>query len=300
MNVSQSAGEFHLKTLLPIAAIALTAGAMPAFAQDAQAPESAEGAGRPASVFDGDYVTLGIGAGYSPSYDGSDNYNFFPAPLIQGSVDGFDFAARGPGLFVDLARDKDRAKVDIIAGPMVRARLDRNSNIEDPIVRALGEEDVGIELGGSFGLEFNQILHRFDSISVRTDVLFDVAGAHDGTVISPSISYNTPLSRAMFVILSASAEFVDDNYADTYFSITPEGNAASGLPVFEAEGGLKSIGASIIGAYDLSGNALDGGWGLFLLGNYSRLQNDAAASPVTSIRGDADQWFGAAGVSYTF
>ncbi len=289
-----------MKPLFLYPAFVLIASAMPAYAQEADSPDPAEAAARPENVFDGDYVTLGIGAGYSPTYDGSDDYNFFPAPLIRGSIDGFDFAARGPGLFVDLARDKDRAKVDIIAGPMVRARLDRNSDIEDPVVRALGEEDVGVELGGSFGLEFNQILHRFDSITVQTDVLFDVAGAHDGSVISPSISYNTPLSPAMFVIVSASAEFVDDNYADTYFSITPEGNAASGLPVFEAEGGLKSIGASIIGAYDLSGDARDGGWGIFLLGNYSRLQNDAAASPVTSIRGDADQWFGAAGVSYTF
>ncbi len=294
-----------MKTIVSVIAIALLMGTAPAYAQDAETPDAAEIAGapdgnRPETVFDGDYVTLGIGAGISPSYDGSDNYNFFPAPLIRGSVDGFEFAARGPGLFVDLARDRDGAKVDIIAGPMVRARLDRVNNIDDPVVRALGEEDVGIEIGGSVGLEFNQILHRFDSISVQTDVLFDVAGAHDGTVINPSISYSTPLSPATFVILTASAEWVDDNYADTYFSITPDGNAASGLPVFQAEGGLKSIGASLIGAYDLSGDARDGGWGLFMIGSYSRLQNDFVDSPVTSIRGDADQWFGAAGVSYTF
>jgi outer membrane scaffolding protein for murein synthesis (MipA/OmpV family) len=72
------------------------------------------------------------------------------------------------------------------------------------------------------------------------------------------------------------------------------------LPQFNADGGWKIYGASLLGAIDLSGDARDGGWGVFGLVNYSRLTGDAKRSPVTSLRGDADQWFLAGGISYTF
>ena len=270
----------------------------PAFAQDSEAP-AAEMPNR--SVFTGDWLTIGLGAGYGPSYDGSDQYVLFPAPLAQGSVGGFDFGARGPGLYVDLIADGNSGKdVKFLAGPLLRFRMDRNNDIKDPVVRLLGEEDVAVEVGATAGMSFSRILHPFDTVTISSDIQWDVAGAHKGRIISPSISYATPLSMAIFTMFSLSATHVDGHYADTYFSIDQAGSIASGLPVFTAKGGWKSYGASLLGAVDLSGDARDGGWGIYGLINYSRLTSDAARSPVTSLRGDASQWFMAGGVSYTF
>jgi outer membrane protein len=270
----------------------------PAFAQEDQAPADE----RPnRSVFSGDWVTVGLGAGLSPSYDGSDQYDLFPAPLVQGSVKGIDFGARGPGLYVDLIADGNSDKdVKFLAGPLLRFRMDRNGNIKDPVVRLLGKEDVAIEVGATAGVAFSKILNPFDTVTISSDIQWDVAGAHRGRIISPSISYATPLSTAIFTMFSLSATHVDGNYANTYFSIDQGGSIASGLPVFDAKGGWKSYGASLLGAVDLSGDARDGGWGIYGLVNYSRLINDAARSPVTSLRGDANQWFMAGGISYTF
>ena len=270
----------------------------PAFAQEDQAPADE----RPnRSVFSGDWVTVGLGAGLSPSYDGSDQYDLFPAPLVQGSVKGIDFGARGPGLYVDLIADGNSDKdVKFLAGPLLRFRMDRNGNIEDTVVRLLGKEDVAIEVGATAGVAFSKRLNPFDTVTISSDIQWDVAGAHRGRIISPSISYGTPLSKAIFTMFSLSATHVDGNYADTYFSIDQGGSIASGLPVFAAKGGWKSYGASLLGAVDLSGDARDGGWGIYGFINYSRLTNDAARSPVTSLRGDADQWFMAGGISYTF
>jgi MipA family protein len=270
----------------------------PAFAQEDQAPADE----RPnRSVFSGDWVTVGLGAGLSPSYDGSDQYDLFPAPLVQGSVKGIDFGARGPGLYVDLIADGNSENdVKFLAGPLLRFRMDRNGNIKDPVVRLLGKEDVAIEVGATAGLAFSKILNPFDTVTISSDIQWDVAGAHRGRIISPSIGYATPLSTAIFTMFSLSATHVDGNYADTYFSIDQGGSIASGLPVFAAKGGWKSYGASLLGAVDLSGDARDGGWGIYGFINYSRLINDAARSPVTSLRGDADQWFMAGGISYTF
>ena len=207
----------------------------PAFAQDGEAP-AAEMPNR--GVFAGDWVTLGLGAGYGPSYDGSDEYVLFPAPLIQGSVGGFDFGARGPGLYVDLIADGNSDKdVKFLAGPLLRFRMDRNSDVKDPVVRLLGKKDVAIEVGATAGVSFSGILDPFDTVTISSDIQWDVAGAHKGRLISPSISYATPLSKAIFTMVSLSATHVDGNYADTYFSIDQAGSIASGLPVFDAKGG---------------------------------------------------------------
>lgn len=286
--------------LLKIAAATFALAATSANAQT-QESETAKADAADRGVFAGDWLTVGIGAGYAPSYEGSDDYVLFPAPIAQGSVGGIDFGARGPGLYVDLVADGNSdSNVKFLAGPLFRVRLDRNSKIKDPIVRLLGKDDVAIEVGATAGASFSKVLNPFDTLTISSDIQWDVAGAHDGRLISPSISYSTPLSKAVFTNLSLSATHVDGNYADTYFSIDAAGSSASGLPVFDADGGWKSFGASFLGGVDLSGDARDGGWGAFGLVSYSRLTGDAKRSPVTSIRGDADQWFLAAGISYTF
>ena len=293
-----------MKAFLGLVLLGTLPFSAPCFAQtQAQTPES-ETAGTQApdrGVFAGDWLTVGIGAGYAPSYEGSDDYVLFPAPLAQGSVAGFDFGARGPGLYVDLVRDGNSdARVKFLAGPLLRVRMDRNSRIKDAPVRALGKRDVAIELGATAGVSVTQVLNPFDTLSVSADVQWDVTGAHGGRLISPSVSYSTPLSTSIFTSLSVSATHVDDNYADTYFGIDSAGSIASGLPVFAADGGWKSYGASLLGGVDLSGDARDGGWSLFGLVSYARLTGDAKRSPVTSVRGDADQWFVTSGISYTF
>ena len=271
---------------------------VPAFAQEAEVSK-VDVPDR--GVFVGDWVTVGIGAGYGPSYDGSDDYVLFPAPLAQGSVGGFDFGARGPGLYVDLIADGNSdSNVKFLAGPLVRVRLERNSNIKDPVVQLLGKEKVAVEVGATAGVAFSKVINPYDTLSLSTDIQWDVAGAHKGRLISPSVSYSTPLSTAIFTSISLNATHVDGNYADTYFSIDQAGSTASGLPLFEAKGGWKNYGASLLGGVDLSGDARDGGWGIYGFVNYSRLTGDAKRSPVTSLRGDANQWFFAGGISYTF
>ena len=166
--------------------------------------------------------------------------------------------------------------------------------------RQVAAPDVAIEVGATLGVSVAKVINPFDNLAFSTDIQWDVAGAHKGRLISPSVSYSTPLSTAIFTSLSLSATHVDGNYADTYFSIDSVGSTASGLPQFDADGGWKSYGASLLGGVDLSGDARDGGWGVFGLVMYSRLTGDAKRSPVTSLRGDADQWFLAGGISYTF
>jgi len=160
-----------------------------------------------------------------------------------------------------------------------------------------------VEVGPFVGVSFARVLNPYDSLSISGDVAWDVAGAHGGMTAMPAISYFTPLSRAVAAALSLSAEYGDEDFQDYYFRVTPVQSAITGgeLPAYEPDdGGFVSAGATLLLAYDLNGNLADGGWGLVGVGGYSRTLGDARHTPYTSVRGTADQFFGALGIGYTF
>jgi MipA family protein len=267
-----------------------------AYAQDARPPAPSP----ERNVFAGDRLTVGVGMIYGPSYDGSDDYVASPIPVVQGSFGGIDIAPRPGGVALDLIRDDRDAKIGFSLGPVATLSSNRASQIKDPVVRAAGKLDRAVDVGANGGITVNRVLHGFDSVSLSADVKWDVAGAHSGRTFSPTITYATPLSRAALVSLSASVRHVDDDYARYYYSVSPAQASASGLPQFAAKGGWESWSVGMLAGYDLNGNALDGGFAVIAIGAYSRMINDAAATPYTSQRGDADQWMIGIGLGYTF
>lgn len=281
-----------------IAALAL--GAILAFAvQPAQAQSPTGEPDAPISEAPGNF-SIGIGAAYGPSYEGSDNYTIFPAGILRADLGSVTLTTRGTYLYADLLDgDAIEGGLDLEAGPIAGVRLNRTSDIKDRRVRRLGEIDAGIELGGFVGVGYKGLTNPYDRLGVRVELVHDVADAHGGFVVSPSIEFQTPLSTSIFVGASLSAEFASEDYADAYFSITPAGAARSGLSAFDADGGYKNWGASLIAAHSLSGD-LRRGLAVFGLANYKSLQNDFERSPIVSQAGDSSQWFGALGISYTF
>jgi len=248
-----------------------------------------------------DRVTIALGAGILPSYEGSDNGVVTPVGALNGTVSGFSFFTQGTTFYVDLIPDADGAPgFDFQAGPVAGARFNRASRIRDAQVRALGNRRVAAEVGGFVGISRTGVITSdYDTLSARVSVVHDVAGIHRSTIITPSIAYSTPLSRRTLVGLSASMDFVERGYGRAYFDVDAAGSARSGLPVFRADGGLKSYTLSLLGTQSLSGD-LRSGFALFALGSYSRLLNDYSASPVTRIAGSPNQWLGAVGLAYTF
>lgn len=275
---------------LAVAAAAILL-AVPAQAQESGPPEE--------TVYDDNWLSIGIGVGYAPSYDGSDDYVVFPAPLIQGRAAGIAFQPRPAGIALDLIPDPDEG-VGFALGPVARYRSDRSRQIKDPVVAAAGKLESAIEVGANAGLSFPKVLNPYDSLTVGADVLWDVKGAHGGRTITPSIAYFTPLSRGMAASLSLSAEHADNDFASYYYSVNPAQRAASGLPLFTADSGWTSAGATVLTAFDLDGDLTNGGFAAVLLGGYSRMLGDAKRTPYTALRGSADQWLAAVGIGYTF
>lgn len=270
-----------------------------ALAQGVSAPES--GRVEPEkTVFDGDYVVVGIGAMSAPTYEGSDNSRILPAAGASGEVAGIGFSLRGPSLSLDLIKDKRGAKTGLRFGPQIRLRANRNGKIGDPVVARLGELDKVVEAGFRAGVHFDEVLSQADGLSVGVSARWDVSGKGSGMVITPSATYLLPVSRAQAIGILASAQFVDGRYSRYNYDVTPEGAAASGLPVYRAKGGFQEASIGIATARDLSGDILDGGFALGAGLLYSRLFGSAAKTPITAIRGDRDQWTFGAGLAYSF
>lgn len=270
-----------------VVALGTIAFAVPTAAQDAPA----EGA----SVFDGDYLSVGAGAAYGPSYDGSDDYVFYPVPMVQGRLGGVSINPRAAGLALDFIPGT------INLGVTGRLRQNRAKTIEDPVVESLGELESAIEVGPSAGLTFSGLLNPYDSLTIGADVRWDVNGAHGGMVVDPSVAYFTPLSRGVAASLSFGAEYGDEDFYDYYYQVTPVGSTASGLATFDPDGGgLTKAGANLLLAFDLNGNLEDGGLALAVVGSYMKMVGDAKDSPIVSVRGSADQFLGAVMIGYTF
>jgi outer membrane protein len=283
-----------------VAALA-TALASPAVAQDAggDAPEI----DMQDTAFAGDYLSTGGGVAISPSYLGSDDFVFNVLPIVQGSLGGVEFSPRAAGLTADfVAEPADGVGLDL--GISARLRSDRATQIEDDVVAQYGELDRDIEVGPHLGLKIPRVLHAYDSLTVGADVMWDINGAHHGMVVNPSVTYFTPLSRAVVASLTLSTEWSDEDFHDYYFRVDPLNYLAPGpspLPAFEPQGGgFTMAGVNLLLGVDLDGDVTNGGLGVIVLGGYSRVLGDAADTPFTSIRGSRDQFMGAVGIGYTF
>lgn len=313
--------------LMALSAIVGALSAAPALAEgDAAAPldgfdlaqsqptSSGDGAGvaaadgelrQPQTIFDGNWVLIGVGLTMLPTYSGSDDYFVFPVPMALGRVRGVGIRPAAGGLTLDFlspqpAVGSQSSEPSFSLGPTIRFRNNRAINSKDEVVEAAGRLDSALEVGLNAGVTFPKVLHDFDSLILAANIRWDVLGAHKGRLIEPSIAYTTPLSRGVLVQVSASMEFVDDNFSEYYFSVTPQQSAASGLAQYRADGGLNRIGVQTIGAVDFDGNLLNGGWSAIGLAGYSRMQGDGARTPFTLDRGNPNQFLIGVGLAYAF
>ena len=261
--------------------------AQPAFAQDAQPDPNR------------DTLTIGLGAASVPRYEGSDDNTIVPAGAIRGKVSGISFATLGTTLFVDLVPMHSATGTKFVLGPVAHVTLDRTNikRTRNPQIVALGKIGTAVELGGHVGLSRTGVITSdYDTLSADVAVTHDITGTHRSTIVTPSLTYATPLSTSLYVGVSVAADYVGDGYARKYFGVTPAQSVASGLATYTPGSGFKDINFGLLGGVSLSGD-LRRGASIFLIGNYEKLLGDFGRSPVVR---DRNQWFGGVGLAYTF
>jgi outer membrane scaffolding protein for murein synthesis (MipA/OmpV family) len=253
----------------------------------------------PEQLQDRDMVTIGVGPALVPDYEGSDDYRIIPAGALRAKIGGVSVTTNGPNVHVDVIPKRGSFNID--AGPIAGLRFDGRHRSDDPVVKLLPRRKTAIEVGGFAGVSFKGVVDPYDSLAFHVDVLHDIGNAHESTIISPNVSFSTPLSRKTYVSLAGGADFAGSRYARYYFGITEEDVLRTGgaIPEFSPDGGLKDLKASLLVNQSITGDLL-GGFSVFGVGQYSRLAGDFKRSPIVSERGSASQWVAAAGLAYTW
>ncbi len=285
---------------LSLTAAAAMALATPALAQTSE-PMTAPATPAPDAPADTSRITIGIGAATLPDYEGADSNSITPGAVAIGKIKGFDFFTRGTQLYVNLIPSDGGVGMNYELGVIGGVRMDRTNRVDNLQVRALGKLDTAYELGGYVGIgKTGVITSDFDTVTARVAFVHDVSGTYDSYVITPQINYTTPLSYTTLVSFGASADYVGKGYGRTYFGVTPIGALSSGLRVYDIDdSGFKRLNLSFFALQSLSGD-LRRGFGVGAGVLYGKMLGKYKDSPIVSDVGDADQWAGAVGLTYTF
>lgn len=280
-------GRAALAAVAALSVLASTA------AQAAGSGSAASGAGTQAGAAASDdagrlKVTVGAGAVLQPDYVGSDDFEVAPFPVLMIEKDDLFLETDGPGV---------RANVmpggRFLFGPVVRYGEGRE-DVEDDAVGRLPEIDDSFWLGAFAGVQFLQILHPYDRLRFEVEGM-QATDSGDGRTATLKTEYATALSRQASLRATLSTTYADGDYADTYFSISPSGAAASGLSRFDAASGMRDVSLKLIGKYELTDRI-----GLGAVAGVSKLLGDFADSPVVSDRGTDTPVYGGLFVTYGF
>ena len=229
-------------------------------------------------------ITLGAEGRVMPEFQGATSSTFRPVPIFRirraGSKDRFRSAFDGFSLaLLDTGR--------FAVGPTAKFRYRREEGDSDSL-RGLGNVDWTLEVGAF--AEF----WATDWLRTRAELRQGIGGHHglvadlSADIVQPVTSQLTLSGGPRLTLSSASA-------VSPYFDITAAQSAASGLPVYDAGGGLSSYGVGAQARY-----AWTPQWASHVFVEYSRLAGDVANSPLVAQRGSRDQIQVGIGTTYSF
>lgn len=239
---------------------------------------------------DGWQVGIGIAPVVSPVFEGAKDYGFSIFPDLRFQYRDKFFASVPEGI-----RYRVINRPEFKAGPIVRLRFGREEDDGgSPFfvtgsadgLNGLGDVDAAAEIGGFMRYQFGAWRSRLE---LRHGV-----GGHDGLVGDVAIDY-TGGSAAWRYSFGPRMRFGSENFTDPYFSVDALQASRSGLPTYDADGGVNSVG---IGMSVIIPRGRRMSYVVF--GGYDRLLGDIADSPLVDIRGDANQVSVGAALSWRF
>jgi outer membrane protein len=234
---------------------------------------------------------IGIGVGSTSRYSGADESVTIGTPAFryqfkdsQRYVDWF--GPLGTANLIDSSQWQ--------FGPALNVRGGRK-DADDAAVEKLGEIDPTVE-GGLFASHTwtgqGSIPYR---LRLGATVLTDLGDRYSGTNTSLFASLWLPVSQTVLLGGGLTASLVSADFNRTYYGVSTSGSAASGLPTYKPDGGLRQWSAWQAVMVRLSPE-----WALGAGVFYQRLVNDAADSPIVRDHGDRNQWTFGLGIAYTW
>lgn len=233
---------------------------------------------------------FGVGVGSTTEYAGGKD-------RIVGVVPGMRYVTSGGHLFEwygTYAQYNFGSLSGFQWGPALALRLGRR-DVDDPVVSQVHEVSTTVEGGGFVGYEYSHAGTMPYRLRGEVTVVTNAGYVYTGARVSLNTSAWFPLHARVLVGGGLGATWVSSGFNQTYYGVTPEDNAKSGLPVFSPGGGLNQVTGWIAGIYQFSPK-----WYAGAMVYYQRLTGDAADSPIVVQRGTRNQLTYGVGIAYAF
>lgn len=254
----------RLKQLI-ISTLLATALALPAAAL-AQGEPAADA---PQTKSDWD-VSLGAGAAFSPTYEGSDRYSLRPVPLV--SITYKDMISLNPtGLTAYWRNGGLRVGAGLTYNP------GRTDSEEDGLFGAKGDDRLrGMgDIDAALGLKAFAS-YRFWMIDASAAVTKYTGDDNDGVVADFGLALPVQLTEALTLTPHAGVTWANKDYMQTFFGVTAAQAAATGFARHDAGAGFKDFRAGVDASY-----RFDKHWFLSIRTDVKHLVGDAADSPIS-------------------
>ncbi len=236
-------------------------------------------------------LSLGVGPGLSPAFEGSKEYNWHAVPVVSLkyrdvlTVNNNDVDFTAFDKVIDLSEELGSSKLDL--GPSVNFDFGRSEN-DSHALRGMGNVRFSVELGA-------YVRYTLERVSFEMEFGQDVASGHGGGRLDFSTAGTIYRNDRFAFGASATLTLATSKYLKSFFGVTATQAAASGLSEFHPHTGLKDVLLGLNANY-----AIAPPWSLLATIGYERLLGDAASSPLITQRGDANQGIGSIFVVYTF
>jgi MipA family protein len=219
-------------------------------------------------------LSAGAGLVHGPKYPGADTYRSRALPIIGATYGPFFFggdpgAGGIPGVGVSLVRDSAwRVGVGLAPG-LGRARRES----DHPDLAGMG--DIERATRATFSAAY--AWRRWLSATLRAAT--DIEGKNQGTLVGFDITARWRGTERVFMTAGPGVVWADEDYAMTFFGVTPEQAARSTLPAYQAGSGWNAVRFGVGAGY-----RIDARWTLGSRVSISRIVGDAADSPITRDR----------------
>lgn len=229
-------------------------------------------------------VTIGASGGAAPKYEGSDKTAFSAMPI---------FNIRPVGTPPRFTSPRESFGVTLFetgplsVGPVINLQRIRRINNEPAAWSSFDQSKVAVELGAFADYWFaNWLRYRLE---LRQGV-----SAGQGFIADQSLDL-VQLFGPWQLSGGPRMRIVNDRANSRSFDINAAQAVASGIPVYDAGGGVRSVGAGGQVLYRFNPQ-----WAVHGFVEYDRLVGDAGDSTLVKVRGSADQVSVGAGFQYSF
>ncbi|MDE1178998.1 MipA/OmpV family protein [Paraburkholderia sp.] len=179
-------------------------------------------------------------------------------------------------------------------GPALSLRLGRK-HVDDPVVSQIHDVSTTVEGGGYVGYEYDHGGALPFRLRAALTVLTNAGAVYTGAHVALNGSAWVPLGMRVFAGAGLGATWVSSGFNQTYFGVTADDSARSGLPAFSPGGGLEQVTSWLALVY-----RIDRSWFGGAMIYYQRLTGAAADSPIVSQRGTRNQITYGVGIAYAF